>query len=109
MTFNAEDPGLGAARARSAGCPYCGGAGLVTLYDARYAGDPAGRRRYRRHDGTVGVEWLAMRCATYCLCPAGEWLRARSQPDVRDRAPDLADVLEGRTRWSTTDPTRKDA
>ena len=105
MNGTADPPDLHDARARSVGCPYCGGAGLVTLYDARYAGDPAGRRAVRRHDGTVTREWVTMRCATYCLCPAGDWLRARSQPDVRDRAPDLADVLEGRTRWTTRDPT----
>jgi hypothetical protein len=109
MSTTGDDPGLATARDRSAGCPYCGGTGLATLYDARYAGDPTGRRLVRRHDGSVGQELIALRCATYCLCPLGAWLRARSQPDVRDRAPDLAAVLEGRTRWTTQDPTGKDA
>ena len=109
MSTTGEDPTLADARARSAECPHCGGTGIVTLYDARYAGDPAGRRTIRRHDGSTGMEMVAMRCATYCLCPMGAWLRSRSQPDVRERTPDLAAVLEGRTRWTTTDPTRKDA
>ena len=105
MNGTADPPDLHDARARSAECPHCGGAGIVTLYDHRYAGDPTGRREVRRHDGEVRAEMIAMRCATYCLCPLGAWLRSRCQPEVARHMLDLADVLDGRTRWTTRDPT----
>jgi hypothetical protein len=36
----------------------------------------------------------------HCLCPFGEWMRARAGAEIVKRMPDLALVLEGKTDWT---------
>jgi hypothetical protein len=74
-----------AALSASAGCPACGGTGLVAVRHA----DPAN---------------VPPRCAAHCTCPYGRWARSRlaaDQPHLLRRTPDLAALPAG---WSTADP-----
>ncbi len=70
----------------SKGCERCSGSGLTTVYHPR----PSREAR------------IAPTSGAYCVCAMGRWIerthRAKS-PDIRQRIPDLKDVLEGRGEW----------
>lgn len=71
------------ARAASRGCPYCQGAGLVTVYLTR-PGDLT-----QRHPPSLSA---------VCTCAFGRWHRAavqKSTPDRKARMIDLESVLNG--------------
>jgi hypothetical protein len=87
-------------------CPHCGGTGMVTIFDRRYRGAAVETRRYTNHHGEPRNEPVVMLTVTYCLCPRGAQMRAGIAPADSARLPDLAAVLEDRTRWTVTDPTR---
>jgi hypothetical protein len=101
----AQDRTRDEAQARSARCPQCGGSGQVTVYDRDYRGHAV---EYLTREGPGGELMrlpVPMRVVAHCLCPMGVWLRARTARDLLEVIPGLADVLEGRTRWTTEDPS----
>jgi hypothetical protein len=92
------------AKARSATCPQCDGSGLVPVYDRRYRGHAVEHVAIAGRGGEVERVPIPMHVAAHCLCPMGAWLRQHTSRELLDRIPSLADVLDGRTRWTTEDP-----
>ncbi len=85
-------------------CPHCRGHGLVTVFHPGYGGLPI--------VDVVGaggeVRQIPGRVSAHCVCPVGRWMRARTEEATLPRIPDLAPVVEGRSRWTMHDPTTPD-
>ena len=100
----AQDQSRDEARAKSRGCPYCSGEGTCQVFDPGFDG-----RRVVLRDvamrGELKRAMYAMVIGAHCICPMGEWVRSKSERDILDRIPDLADVLAGRSRYQAQDPT----
>lgn len=82
-------------------CNICEGRGLATLY----------REGYRGHEAEViehperGHQQVVMRIMAHCICPLGEWMRARTDDEMRHVIPDLKVIGEGQYPWSLEDPS----
>lgn len=96
-----------AARAKSRNCPYCSGEGMTEVFDPDYTGMRVVERD-AIHRGELKRIRFAMVTAAHCACPMGEWLRNRTDDDLRSRIPNMLDVLAGRGRWLAHDPTWTD-
>ena len=81
-------------------CRHCGGNGMPVVFHPRWAGG----RVLQTSQGAYPVE-----VAAHCSCPAGQWIRDRTSPDLQRRIPWVADILAGRSRWSLNPPGRDDA
>jgi hypothetical protein len=75
------------ARAASMHCPLCGGNGWVRI------------SRPKRRDTVAKLRGQPALYAIHCLCPLGEWTRARTTVESLGRMPDLALILAGKTGW----------
>lgn len=91
------------AAAGSRHCALCGGEGMVPIY----------HWAWKRGEGRIGVHPLngalfATESAAHCVCRLGRWIRARTEPVVRDRIPDGKEVAAGNTPWSLNPPDFSD-
>jgi hypothetical protein len=80
----------------SRGCEHCGGEGLATAFHPRPGWALANRR--------------PVQVAATCVCPLGRWIKrrhAQDSPVLCGRIPDLADVLDGRSRWRAEIPAEE--
>lgn len=92
------------ARGKSRGCPHCGGEGLCEVFDPEYDGRRIVRRECLLRGEVKGLLY-PMVIAAHCTCEMGRWIRGRSEREIVDRVPDLADVRAGRSRYQAADPT----
>ena len=103
-TTNGSSDERDAARSASRGCEHCGAEGLATIFHPDYRGYVIEEREAIGRDGEIRPRPMAMRVAAHCTCPMGVWMRANTEAETRRRIPDLAGVLEGRSRWVAADP-----
>ena len=78
------------ARLASRDCPFCLGAGMMTVYHPSYT--PAGPQPF------------ATRVQAHCQCELGEFIRCSWPEDLQRRTPRVADVITGRSKWSLLPP-----
>ena len=105
MSGAAQDQSKREAEDKSRQCPYCRGAGLVSVFHPAYDTHRTLMREVL-YFGEIVTRPIQAIVAAHCLCPMGEWIRTRTDPDILHRIPLLADVLSGRSRWLAQDPTR---
>jgi hypothetical protein len=105
MNGPAQDQTKREAEDKSRHCPYCRGAGLVPVFHPAYDTHRTLMREVI-YFGEIVTRPIQAIVAAHCLCPMGEWIRVRTDPDILHRIPLLADVLSGRSRWLAQDPTR---
>jgi len=93
------------ARVQSRHCGWCNGSGLRTVFHPRY--DGSGILMLEREDdrGELRKRPTAARVAAHCICPLGQYMRAKVGDD-NARIPELRRVLDGRSLWMAHDPTR---
>ena len=100
----AKDQSRDEAREQSYGCRFCSGEGACEVFDRRYAGS-----RVVEVDAVVRGEIKRIRASmvvvAHCICPMGQWVRAKTSREMLARIPDLADVLDGNSRWLAEDPS----
>ena len=86
-------------------CPRCEGLGLVLVFHPGHDGSP--RAWYRKPNGenVLGPS----RVAGHCTCALGRWMRSRTEPEMKRRIPDLADIEAGISRWWVEDRTEAEA
>jgi hypothetical protein len=66
-------------------CLDCSGVGLVPLWNSQAAATPT-------------------TSAAHCTCAYGRWMRSRTKPADVARIPDLADIRENESQWTTIHP-----
>lgn len=82
-------------------CPKCQGMGQLRVYHPRYTGNAVITIEYE--DGTIARG--PAHVSAHCTCPLGRWMRGKTEPEMKRRILDLADVEAGLSRWLAHDPT----
>jgi hypothetical protein len=77
----------------------------VLVFHPEYDGHRTAMRQVVER-GEVVERPIPMTVAAHCICPIGEWIRARTDREILSGIPFLGDVLVGRGRWQASDPTR---
>ncbi len=85
-------------------CEHCNLTGQVVIYHPSYDGSPTVKVVNDRGAPIT----IPSRAVAHCTCMVGKWMRRRTEIADCIRTPDLADVLSGRLKWLTYDPTRPD-
>jgi hypothetical protein len=85
-------------RARSASlkCPFCNGAGVVTVYHPTFTGNSTGITR-------DGRQYVAT-CMAHCRCELGTWHRERTPDDLQALIPRVEDCCTRRSMWLLEPP-----
>lgn len=92
------------AQALSRDCPHCSGNGQLMVFWPGYRGLRVEDRECLTRGGEVITRPWPMIVAAHCICLMGRWMRAKTEPELLPRIPDLADILAGRSRWLARDP-----
>ena len=88
----------------SRGCVHCGGCGQTMVFHPAYRGVRVEDRECEVR-GEIVMRPTAMVVAAHCICPAGRWMRAKTDRDLLPRIPDMMLILAGQSRWLALDPT----
>lgn len=94
-----------AAKRQSWGCVHCGGEGMAMVFHPRYAGSRTILEDRENGRGEVLPMPAAAVVAAHCVCPMGQFMRARVDEESLRRIPRLQDVFDGRSRYRADDPT----